>query len=86
MPQFQRPSRSRLLDPTLISKVESEGMKMKMTRVLARLWKDQGGEDLTEYALLLVFLSFAAVSTMNSLAAGIKGAFGNAASALNAAT
>jgi Flp pilus assembly pilin Flp len=86
MPPFQRPSCSCLLDPTLISGVESEGMKMKMTRVLAKLWNGQDGEDLTEYALLLVFLSLAAVSAMNTLAGGIKVAFSNAASSLNAAT
>jgi Flp pilus assembly pilin Flp len=57
-----------------------------MTRVLAGLWKEQDGQDLTEYALLLVFLSFAAISAMNSLASGINAAFSNAASSLNAAT
>jgi Flp pilus assembly pilin Flp len=57
-----------------------------MMRIFAGLWKDQGGEDLTEYALLLVLVSLAAVSAMNSLASGIKAAFSNVASALNAAT
>jgi Flp pilus assembly pilin Flp len=57
-----------------------------MTRVLAGLWKDQEGQDLTEYALLLVFLAFAAISAMNSLATGINAAFSSAASSLNAAT
>jgi Flp pilus assembly pilin Flp len=70
-----------------VSSISSAGSGgKKMTRLVAILWKDQNGEDLTEYALLLVFLSFAAVSAMNSLAGGIKAAFSNAASVLNAAT
>lgn len=63
---------------------DSEGAIMKC--LVARLWANESGEDLTEYALLLVMLSLAAVSGMNSLANGIKGAFSNAAVSLNAAT
>jgi pilus assembly protein Flp/PilA len=49
-----------------------------------RLWKEEEGQDLTEYALLLVLLSLAAVATLNTLATAIKNVFSNAAANLNA--
>lgn len=57
-----------------------------MKRFVAMAWADQSGQDLTEYALLLVLLSFAAISAMNSLAVGVRGAFSNAAVTLSTAT
>jgi Flp pilus assembly pilin Flp len=56
-----------------------------MTRVLARLWKEESGQDLTEYALLLVLLVLAAVSTFGTLANSIGNAFLAAASNLSTA-
>jgi Flp pilus assembly pilin Flp len=56
-----------------------------MTRVLARLWKEESGQDLTEYALLLVLLVLAAVSTFGTLANSIGQAFVAAASNLSTA-
>ena len=52
--------------------------RMKMKNVLIRLWKDEEGQDLTEYALLLVLLSLAAVGSLNGLATAINGTFNNA--------
>ena len=56
-----------------------------MTRVLARLWNEESGQDLTEYALLLVLLVLAAVSTFGTLANSIGNAFLAAASNLSTA-
>jgi Flp pilus assembly pilin Flp len=56
-----------------------------MTRVLARLWNEESGQDLTEYALLLVLLVLAAVSTFGTLANSIGQAFVAAASNLSTA-
>jgi Flp pilus assembly pilin Flp len=56
-----------------------------MRRVLARLWKEESGQDLTEYALLLVLLVLAAVSTFGTLANSIGNAFIAAASNLSTA-
>jgi len=56
-----------------------------MMRVLARLWKEESGQDLTEYALLLVLLILAAVSTFGTLANSIGTAFLAAASNLSTA-
>jgi Flp pilus assembly pilin Flp len=53
-----------------------------MKAILARLWKEQEGQDLTEYALLLVLVSLAAVSALSPLATAINGVFTNAAANL----
>jgi Flp pilus assembly pilin Flp len=54
-----------------------------MSRVLTRLWKDESGQDATEYVLLVVLIALAITAGMTVLASGINGAFGNAASTLN---
>ena len=54
-----------------------------MKQLLTRLWKDEQGQDLTEYALLLVLLSLAAIGSLNTLATAINGVFQNAAANLN---
>lgn len=56
-------------------------MAMKM---LKRLWVEQDGQDLTEYALLLVLLSLAAIGSLNVLATAINNTFNTAATNLNA--
>jgi pilus assembly protein Flp/PilA len=57
-----------------------------MNNFLMRLWKDEEGQDLTEYALLLVLVSLAAVATLGTLANAIKNVFSNAAANLSNAT
>jgi pilus assembly protein Flp/PilA len=54
-----------------------------MKKLMIRLWKEQEGQDLTEYALLLVLLSLAAIGALGTLAAAINGVFTTAASNLN---
>ena len=49
-----------------------------MKTMLVRLWKEEEGQDLTEYALLLVLLSLAAVASLSSLATAINGVFSQA--------
>lgn len=53
-----------------------------MRRVLKRLWKEQDGQDLTEYALLVVLIALAAITAMQTLATGIVSVFTNAAANL----
>jgi pilus assembly protein Flp/PilA len=48
-----------------------------MKTLLVRLWKDEQGQDLTEYALLLVLLTLAAVGALGTLASAINGTFAN---------
>jgi pilus assembly protein Flp/PilA len=57
-----------------------------MKDVLIRLWYDEEGQDLTEYALLLVLLALAAIGSLNTLATAINGTFANAASNLTKGT
>jgi pilus assembly protein Flp/PilA len=52
---------------------------MHMKKLLVRLWKEEEGQDLTEYALLLVLLSLAATAALGTLATAINGTFSNAA-------
>jgi len=46
-----------------------------MKNVFLRLWNDEEGQDLTEYALLLVLLSLAAVASLSALATAINNVF-----------
>lgn len=48
----------------------------KMTELVKRLWQEQEGQDLTEYALLLVLISLIAVTAMGFLGKAICDAFG----------
>ena len=57
-----------------------------MTAIIRRLWHEEEGQDLTEYALLLVLLSLAAVAFLGTLAGAINNVFSNAASNLSSTT
>jgi pilus assembly protein Flp/PilA len=57
-----------------------------MKNLLMRLWHEQEGQDLTEYALLVVLLALAAVIGMGKLAGAINNVFSAAASNLTANT
>jgi len=61
---------------------QSKGNNMK--NVFMRLWKEEEGQDLTEYALLLVLLSLAAIGALGTLATAINGVFTTAAGNLKA--
>lgn len=54
-----------------------------MKQLLIRLWKEEEGQDLTEYALLLVLLSLAAIGSLSGLATAVNNVFLNAAANLN---
>ena len=47
------------------------------------LWNEEEGQDLVEYALLVVLISLAAIVAMKNLASGISDAFSNAAANLS---
>ena len=49
-----------------------------MKQLLLRLWKEDEGQDLTEYALLLVLLTLAAIGSLSQLATAINGVFSKA--------
>ncbi len=53
---------------------------------LSHLWKDESGQDLTEYALLLVLIALVAIASMRSIATALQTAFNTTASDLAVAT
>jgi len=57
-----------------------------MRRALWRLWKDESGQDLVEYALLIVLPAWATTATLGTLANTLKNTFSNAASTLTTTT
>jgi pilus assembly protein Flp/PilA len=54
--------------------------------LLSRLWAEEEGQDLTEYALLVVLLALAAIAGMNSLATAINTVFTTASTNLTTNT
>ena len=50
-------------------------MKSLILRSLTRLHKDESGQGLVEYALILALVAFAAVLAMQTLALDINAAF-----------
>jgi pilus assembly protein Flp/PilA len=57
-----------------------------MKTLLSRLWKEEEGQDLTEYALLLVLIALASMAALTPLATAINKVFANAASNLTTST
>jgi pilus assembly protein Flp/PilA len=55
-----------------------------MKNLLVGLWKDEEGQDLTEYGLLMVLIALVAVAGMKTLGSAISNVFSNAASNLSA--
>jgi pilus assembly protein Flp/PilA len=60
--------------------------KTSMKRFLTYLWQEDEGQDLVEYALLVVLVALAAVTAMSSLASNISSAFANASAKLTTTT
>ena len=46
-----------------------------MRDLLYQLWKEEDGQDLTEYALLVVLVALGSVAAMGSLSSAIAKAF-----------
>ena len=49
-----------------------------MKNILLKLWRDEAGQDLVEYALLVVLISLGSVAAMTNLAIAISDTFANA--------
>lgn len=58
----------------------------KMKNLALRLWRDEAGQDLTEYALLMVLIALASIVAMKNLAGAISNVYSNAASNLSSQT
>ena len=50
-----------------------------MKNLMIRLWKEEEGQDLTEYALLVVLIALVAITTITTLGTTVKAVFSNAA-------
>ena len=68
------------------STAKSEVEENEMKNLLVRLWNEQEGQDLTEYALLLVLLSLAAIASLSTLATAINSVFSSASTNLTTTT
>ena len=55
-----------------------------MLQMIQRFLRDEEGQDLVEYALLLVFLALAAISILPTLGSSVNRVFSESNSALNA--
>jgi pilus assembly protein Flp/PilA len=55
-----------------------------MKNLMKRLWVETEGQDLTEYALLVVLIALAAIAAMTKLGSAISNVFANAAANLSA--
>jgi pilus assembly protein Flp/PilA len=53
-----------------------------MKNLLARLWREEEGQDLVEYALLIALVALAATAGMKTLADAINNAFGTLGTSL----
>lgn len=51
-----------------------------------RLWREVDGQDLTEYALLLVMVSLAAIAAVGFFGSAIQKIYSNASSTMVSAT
>jgi pilus assembly protein Flp/PilA len=54
-----------------------------MKNILKRLWKEEEGQDLIEYALLVALIALAAVAVFPPVAASINTVFGKANTCLS---
>ncbi len=57
-----------------------------MDATLRRLWKAEEGQDLTEYALLMVLIALVAIASMKTIGTTISNVFSNAAANLTSAS
>ncbi len=53
-----------------------------MNKIMKKLWKDQNGQDLVEYALLLVLLALTLIAATNTLSGAIQNTFKSAAATI----
>lgn len=57
-----------------------------MARLSVRLWKDQKGQDMLEYALLILLIALTLVASTRTLSTAIQGLFQGITDSVSAAT
>jgi len=78
-----RPSRPGTVGIFRKASYESED---DMQNLLKRLWQDEQGQDLVEYALLLVLIALTAAATVQTVGTAIQSVFTNSSTALSGYT
>jgi pilus assembly protein Flp/PilA len=53
--------------------------RMKMKTLLMRLWKEEEGQDLVEYGLLLVLITLICITSITTIGKAVSNIFSNAA-------
>jgi len=56
-----------------------------MYNILLHLWRDEKGQDITEYGLFMMLLALGAVATLKTLGNAINHVFSDVAASLSAA-
>ncbi|MGA2076092.1 MAG: Flp family type IVb pilin [Terriglobia bacterium] len=54
-----------------------------MRIMLRRLWKEEEGQDLTEYGMLLMFIALISIAVIQGLGSIVKNVFSNASASLS---
>jgi Flp pilus assembly pilin Flp len=54
-----------------------------MKKQLSRLWREEEGQDLVEYGLLLLFISMLSIAVVEGLGSVVKNVFSNASTSLS---
>jgi Flp pilus assembly pilin Flp len=54
-----------------------------MRKELLRLWREEEGQDLTEYGLLLLFIALVSITVVQGLGSVIENVFSNASTSLS---
>ena len=57
-----------------------------MPSPVTRLWKEQKGQDLVEYALLVMLIALMLITSMKSLSQAVGNAFATVTNSVSAAT
>ncbi len=65
-----------------VSRLRMKFRMAKLTTQLRKLWRDELGQDLTEYALLVVLIALASVLAIGALAGAISNTFTSTAANL----
>jgi pilus assembly protein Flp/PilA len=59
---------------------------MEMGTAAKRLWQEENGQDLVEYALVASLIALASVAALNNVAGLLKNAFANAVTNMSSTT
>jgi pilus assembly protein Flp/PilA len=69
--------------PQVIQGSDQHEGEQAMTQQIRRLWTDDSGQDMVEYALLLVLLTLVVIVALRILGPTISGFFNNVSNNLN---